>query len=125
MSSQSLDRRRIFDPTTADMLSHMEQKERENHLPKLEKSKLVRERNRLKKRRLNQIVVDLPEGLKPLLFDYAEKEKIPMSQLVVALLMPGLKKYMDGQLSLWGFKKPSRCARFEFVVDLEKWKKQF
>jgi hypothetical protein len=125
MDSPNNERRKIFDPTTADMLSNMEQRVRESHLPQPEKSRLVRERARLKKRRVNQIALDLPEGLKPLIIDYAEREGIPISQLVVALLILGLEQYIAGQLSFWGFKKPSRCPRFEFVVDLENWKKQF
>lgn len=125
MDANSNERRNVFDPTTADMLSTMEQRVKESHLPAPIKSRVARERNRLKQRRINQVALDLPEGLKPQLFQIAEKEGIPVSQVAAALLIVSLKKMKDGELSFWGFKKPSRCAKFEFVLDFEKWRNQF
>lgn len=125
MVANSNERRNVFDPTTADMLSTMEQRVKESHLPAPIKSRVARERNRLKQRRINQVALDLPEGLKPQLFQIAEKEGIPVSQVAAALLIVSLKKMKDGELSFWSFKKPSRCAKFEFVLDFEKWRNQF
>lgn len=125
MDAISNERRNVFDPTTADMLTTMEQRVKESHMPAPIKSRVARERNRLKQRRINQVALDLPEGLKPELFRIAEHEKIPVSQVVAAFVIFSLKKFKDGELSFWNYKKPSRCAKFEFVLDFEKWRNQF
>jgi|APHig6443717497_1056834.scaffolds.fasta_scaffold117471_2 hypothetical protein len=118
---QKNDRQVIYDQTTADLLGNMQQRKSERQLPESERKKRIREKARMEKRRINQITIDIPSNLKPKLFALAEKEGIPVSQLVSALFLPNLKKLETGEISFWGFKRPSRCARYESVLDLERW----
>ncbi len=119
------DRQVIYDQTTADLLGNMQQRKKESQMTEKEKKRRDRENARLIKRRVNQITIDIPSNLKPKLFALAEKEGIPVSQLVSALFLPNLQKLERGEISFWGFKRPSRCARYESVLDLEKWLKSY
>lgn len=119
------DRQVIYDQTTADLLGHMQQRKTERQMTEKEKKKKDREDARMKKRRVNQITIDIPANLKPKIFALAEREGVPVSQLVSALFLPNLKKLETGEISFWGFKRPSRCARYESVLDLEKWLESF
>jgi hypothetical protein len=113
-------RRVIFDETTADLLSNMQQRKTESQLPKTERSRIKRERIRKQERRSKTISLDLPDGMKQELIELAGRESIPISQLVAFLLIPAIDHFNNQRDPLFGFKKPSRCAKFDFILDLEK-----
>jgi len=118
------ERHTIFDATTADLLNNMQQRKAESQLPKSERSRIRRERIRKEERRSKTISLDLPEEMKIELINLAVRESIPISQLAAFLLYPALRDFKSMEDPLFEYKKPSRCAKFEFILDLEKRKNE-
>ena len=92
----------------------------ESHLPKNERSRKKRERERTQKRLARRINLDLPVDLKKRLEILARKESIPVSQLVAFLLLEPVLQLEKKTISLWGYKTASGCPKFECNLDLER-----
>ena len=114
---KTTNRRSIVDPAVADMLSEMERKKRITSLPKSEQAKARRDAAR------HKVGLDLPPELHKLLRKIAEKERISISGLVTYYLYRGVVDHAAGKVELSPYKRLSRCARFEYVLDLEKLEK--
>jgi len=105
-------RRPVIDPAVADMLSEMEHKKRISHLPKSKQGKAR------KNARRHKVGLDLPPDLHESLRQIAERERISVSGLASFYLHRGVIEHQAGKVELSALKRPSRCARFEYILDL-------
>lgn len=112
------------DPAVGKLLTNAEQKQDEARMPKADRQRKVRERNRQKARLSRRLNIDLPENVKARLVAMAASESVPISQLAAFILIPALDELEKTQNPLWGYKLPSNCAKYEFVVNLEKRQKE-
>jgi hypothetical protein len=104
----------VVDPAVADMLSDMEKKRRISSLPKSKKEKARKDASR------HRVGLDLPPELHESLRDISEREHISISGLVAFYVSQGLADHEAGRIELSQLKRPSRCARFVYVLDLIK-----
>ncbi len=107
-------RRPAVDPAVADMLADMERKKRIAQLPKPLQAKARKDASR------HKVGLDLPPELHARLRSIAEREQISVSSLVAFYLYQALADYELGRTELGPYKRISRCARFEYVLDLAK-----
>jgi hypothetical protein len=110
-------RRPVIDPAVADMLSEMERKKRISHMPRSEQGKARKNAQRYK------VGLDLPPALHEALRQAAEKEHISVSALAAFFLYRGMTDYEAGRVDLSPFKQASRCARFDYILNLTKLEK--
>jgi hypothetical protein len=113
----NLNRRNVVDPAVADMLSDMEKKRRIASLPKIKQEKARKDAAR------HKVGLDLPPELHEALRQIAEREHISISGLVTYYLYRGVMDYETGKVELSPYKRISRCARFEYVLDFTKLEK--
>jgi hypothetical protein len=111
---KSLNRRTVVDPAVADMLSDMEKKKRISSLPKSKQEKARKDASR------HKVGLDLPPELHESLRTISEREHISISGLVAFYVYQGVADHEAGRIELSQLKRPSRCARFEYVLDLTK-----
>ena len=74
------------DPAVESILGQVQRRQVEAHLPKNERSRKKKERDRAEKRKPKRINLDLPQGLKKRLELLAKKERVPISRLVAFML---------------------------------------
>ena len=108
------------DPAVESLIGQGQYRQVESHLPKNERSRKKRERERTQKRLARRINLDLPVDLKKRLEILARKESIPVSQLVAFLLLEPVLQLEKKTISLWGYKTASGCPKFECNLDLER-----
>ena len=109
-----------MDPAVESLLGQGQRRQVESHLPKNERSHKKKERERAQKRLSNRINLDLPMDLKKRLEQMANKEGVPVSQLVAFLLYEPVQQLEKKAISLWGYKTASGCPKFECNLDLER-----
>jgi len=112
--SKTLNRRNLVDPAVAEIISDMERKQRIAGLPKTRQAKARRDAKR------HKVGLDLPPALHEALREIAEQEHISISGLVTFYLYRGVVEHRAGHVELSPYKRVSRCARFEYVIDLDK-----
>jgi hypothetical protein len=110
--SKQLKRRNVVDPAVAEILSDMDRKKRFASLPKARREKARKDASR------HKVGLDLPPELHEALRQVAEKEQISISGLVAFFAHLGLESYRSGEIDLFPFKRVSRSARFEFVLEI-------
>jgi hypothetical protein len=108
------------DPAVETLLGQVQRRQVESHLPKNERSRVKKERERAQKRKPNRINLDLPQELKRELEILAKKEGVPISQLVAFLLYEPVLQLEKRVISLWGYKTASGCPKFECTLDLKR-----
>ena len=108
------------DPAVESLLGQVQRRQVEAHLPKNERSRKKKERERAEKRKPNRINLDLPQDLKKRLELLAKKEGVPISQLVAFLLYEPVFQLEKRTISLWGYKTASGCPKFECNLDLKR-----
>ena len=108
------------DPAVESLLGQVQRRQVEAHLPKNERSRKKKERERAEKRKPNRINLDLPQDLKKRLELLAKKEGVPISQLVAFLLYEPVYQLEKRTISLWGYKTASGCPKFECNLDLKR-----
>jgi hypothetical protein len=108
------------DPAVESLLGQVQRRQVEAHLPKNERSRKKKERERAEKRKPNRINLDLPQDLKRRLELLAKKEGVPISQLVAFLLYEPVFLLEKRTISLWGYKTASGCPKFECNLDLKR-----
>jgi hypothetical protein len=113
----TVSRRNVVDPAVAEMLSDMERKRRIAGMPKSKQGKVRKDAAR------HKVGLDLPPLLHESLRQIAEHEHISISGLVTYFLYRGVTDYETGKVELFPYKRISRCARFEFVLDFTKLEK--
>jgi hypothetical protein len=113
----TLKRRNVVDPAVAEMLSDMEKKKRITSLPKPQQEKARKDAAR------HKVGLDLPPELHEALRRIADKEHISVSGLVTFYLYRGVVDHEAGNIELSPYKRLSRCARFEYILDFTKLEK--
>ena len=109
--ASKLNRRTVVDPAVADLLTDMERKRRIASLPKASQTKARRDAAR------HKVGLDLPPELHEALRRIADQEHISISGLVTFYLYRGVVDQHAGTIDLSPYKRLSRCARFEYVLD--------
>ena len=108
------------DPAVESLLGQGQRRQVEAHLPRTERSRKKKERERAEKRKPHRINLDLPVDLKKRLEHLAKKEGVPISQLVAFLLYEPVYQLESRAISLWGYKIASGCPKFECNLDLKR-----
>jgi hypothetical protein len=108
------------DPAVESLLGQGQRRQDEARLPRIERSRKKKERERAEKRKPNRINLDLPVDLKKRLEYLAKKEGVPISQLVAFLLYEPVHQLEARVISLWGYKTASGCPKFECNLDLKR-----
>jgi len=108
------------DPAVESLLGQVQRRQVEAHLPKNERSRKKKERERAEKRKPNRINLDLPQDLKKRLELLAKNEGVPISQLVAFLLYEPVFQLEKRIISLWGYKTASGCPKFECNLNLKR-----
>jgi hypothetical protein len=103
-----------LDPVVANLLSGMEQRQQEAQLPRKERERLVKERNKIKARREQRATYDLPPVIRESITRLAEAQKVPASQLATLALARFLIEYENGSIDLGAYKQPSRSPRYDW-----------
>jgi hypothetical protein len=109
-----------IDPAVESLLGQGQRRKVEARLPRTERSRKKKERERAEKRKPNRINLDLPVDLKKSLELLARKEGVPISQLVAFLLYEPVYQLESRAISLWGYKTASGCPKFECNLDLKR-----
>ena len=110
----------VVDPAVESLLGQGQRRQYEARLPRIERSRKKKERERAEKRKPNRINLDLPVDLKKRLEHLAKKEGVPISQLVAFLLFEPVQQLESRVISLWGYKTASGCPKFECNLDLKR-----
>ena len=108
------------DPAVESLLGQGQRRQDKARLPRIERSRMKKERERAEKRKPNRINLDLPVDLKKRLEHLAKKEGVPISQLVTFLLYEPVYLLESRVISLWGYKIASGCPKFECNLDLKR-----
>jgi len=108
------------DPAVESLLGQGERRQVESHLPPKERSRKKNERERAKQRIPGRIGLDLPVELKHRLSALAQKEGVPISQLVAFLLYEPVNLLERKRISLWGYKTASSSPKFDSNLDLQR-----
>jgi hypothetical protein len=108
------------DPAVESLIGQGQRRQVDSHLPKNERSRKKKERDRAQKRLSNRINLDRPVDLQKRLEHMAKKEGVPISQLVAFLLYEPVQQLEEKVISLWGYKIASGCPKFECNLDLQR-----
>jgi hypothetical protein len=114
VNNKGFNRRAAIDPAVADILAGAERKKRLASMPQAERAKARKDAAR------HKVGLDLPPELHETLRAIAAKEQISISSLVAFFSHQGIKNYNAGEIDLFPHKRISRCARFEYVLTLDK-----
>jgi hypothetical protein len=109
-----------LDPAVNLLIDQGDLRQAEARLPKVERSRKKKESERAQKRKPHRINLDLPLDLKKRLEALAKLEGVPVSQLVAFLLYEPLHLLEGKSISLWSYKIPSHCPKFECNLDLKR-----
>ena len=109
-----------MDQAVESLLSQGQRRQVESHLPKNERSRKKKEHERAQKRNPGRIGLDLPVELKHKLNTLAQKEGVPISQLVAFLLYESIHLLEKERISLWGYKSISTSPKFDSNLDLQR-----
>jgi hypothetical protein len=118
MSDRKLQRRPLLDPTVADLINDMEQKQAESMLPRREREKKSRERAKIEARRDQRATYDLPPAVRKRVKDLAEELRLPASQLVTLALVRFLKAYEAESIDLSPYLRSSASPRYDWNLVL-------
>lgn len=113
--ADDLKRRQTIDPAVANILSDFDQRQTDAHLPAKERSKKVKEREKMRRRQPKRATYDLPQKVKDRIAEIAEEHQVPISQVAALLLSYGLTAIDSGELDLDKYKdtKPSSSPRYQ------------
>ncbi|MGD0610327.1 MAG: hypothetical protein ABSB41_02345 [Anaerolineales bacterium] len=100
------------DPSVAEILDDMEHKRRLSALPKVKRDKARKDAAR------HKVGLDLPPALHESLREIADHEHISISSLAAFFALRGIDEYQAGKVDLSPFKRLSRSARFDYVLDI-------
>ena len=105
-----IQRRSAIDPAVAELLGTMEQKANERSLPRDDRRRKIKEREKARAR--NRVMLDLPQEIEARIKALAEKHECPISQIAALLIWQGLKDLDTGLLNPGVYKKSSKSPRY-------------
>ena len=109
-----------IDPAVDSLIGQGQRHQVESHLPRNERSRKKKERERAQKRIPGRLGLDLPVELKQHLIILAKNEEVPISQLIAFLLYEPVYLLEHKRISLWGYKTATSCPKFDFNLDLKR-----
>jgi len=116
-----IQRRSAIDPAVAELLGTMEQKARDRSLPRDDRQRKIKEREKARAR--NRVMLDLPQEIEAQIKDLAKKHECPISQIAALLIWQGMQDLENGLLNPSEYKKPSRSPRYTWnLVFMEKFR---
>ena len=107
-------RQTVIDPAVRDIMTRQEEKVGS----KSDRVKKSKERKKAASRLPGRVNLDLPLELKKRVFDLAESERIPASQIVALFLADGLRRLESGDLILDPYRRPSGSPRYDWTLDI-------
>jgi len=110
-----LKRQSVIDPAVRDIMANQEERTGGS---KSDRAKKAKERKKAASRLPGRVNLDLPLGLKKRVFDLAEAERIPASQIVALFLAEGLRRLESGDLILDPYRRPSGSPRYDWTLDI-------
>jgi len=110
-----LKRQSIIDPAVRDIMTNQEERTVGS---KSDRAKKAKERKKAASRLPGRVNLDLPLELKKRVFDLAEAERIPASQIVALFLTDGLRRLDSGDLILDPYRRPSGSPRYDWTLDI-------
>jgi|WetSurMetagenome_2_1015567.scaffolds.fasta_scaffold36109_3 hypothetical protein len=122
MPKSNLPRRDSIDPEVSALLKEMEQRQVDAQMPRREREKKARERQKIADRRERRATYDLPPHIRNQISDLSTRLSIPASQLVTLALIRFLESFNAGGLDLGPLKTPSRSPRYDWnlvIPDLQ------
>lgn len=112
-------RRQVIDPAVAALMSRQDEKEAEAKTPRKERAKRTKDRQKAADRLPGRVNLDLPPELKKQIFDLAEAERIPASQIAAFFLADGLRRLKSGELTIEPYRRPSGSPRYDWNIDIK------
>ena len=106
------ERRRTIDPAVADILCDLEHNQHLARLPRAKRRKAKQDAQRYK------ITLDFPQALHAELQQIAEDEGVSVSGLVAFFTHRVVEAYNRGEINLHPYKRISRSARFEYILEI-------
>lgn len=106
------ERRQTIEPAVADILSDLEHNQHLARLPRTKRRKAKQDAQRYK------ITLDFPPTLHAEVRRIAEQEGISVSGLIAFFTNYGVEAYNRGEINLHPYKRISRSARFEYILDV-------
>lgn len=116
-------RRQVIDPAVAALMQHQDERDAEARTPKAERVKRSKDRKKAEDRLPGRVNLDLPPGLKKQVFDLAEAEGVPASQIVAFLLIDGIRRLQSGELITDPYRRPSGSPRYTWNLDIEEFER--
>jgi hypothetical protein len=114
-------RRCAIDPAVAELLETMDQKASERSLPRDDRLRKVREREKARAR--NRVMLDLPQEIEKWIKALAVKHECTISQIAALLIWQGVQDLENGLLNPSMYKTPSRSPRYTWnLVFMEKFR---
>jgi len=107
-------RQTVIDPAVRDIMARQDDKVGS----KSDRAKKAKERKKAASRLPGRVNLDLPPALKKKVFDLADDERIPASQIVALLLADGLRRLESGDLKIKDYRRPSTSPRYEYTLDI-------
>ena len=111
-------RRQVIDPAVAALMGDHERREADAKTPKADRAKKSKERKKAADRLPGRVNLDLPPALKKAIFDLAEAEGIPTSQIVAFILADGLRRIRSGNLTFKAARRSSESPRYDWNLDI-------
>jgi hypothetical protein len=108
-----------IDPAVETLICQGQRRQSDSHLPKKKYSRKKKERDQAQKCLAKWINLSLPVDLKNNLEVSANKEDVPISQLVTFLLYSSVYQLESHIINLWGYKPASGCRKFEWNINLK------
>ena len=105
-------RKQTIDPAVADILSELEQTQHLARLPRLRRRKAKQDAQRYK------ITLDFPPALHAEIQRIADDEGVSVSGLIAFFTHRVVETYNRGEINLHPYKRISRSARFEYILDI-------
>lgn len=105
-------RKQTIDPAVADILSDLEHNQNLARLPRSKRRKAKQDAQRYK------ITLDFPPALHAEVQQIAEDEGVSVSGLVAFFTHRVVEAYSRGEINLHPYKRISRSARFEYILEI-------
>ena len=80
--TDEMKRRQVIDPAVAALMNRQDERESDARLSKSDRAKKTKAKKKAESRLPGRVNLDLPLGLKKKIFDLADSERIPASQIV-------------------------------------------
>ena len=106
------ERRQTIDPAVADILSDLEHNQHLARLPRTKRRKAKQDAQRYK------ITLDFPPALHAEVQRIAEGEGVSVSGLIAFFTNYGVEAYNRGEINLHPYKRISRSARFDYILEV-------